>query len=309
MNCQQAKEIPMTEFLARLGLEPSYQYTQFWWYKDPVTNENRASLKVNLSRNTWKNEATGEAGNIIKFVIRLKGGGISQALQFIAITMNKHLTDTKTSYHNRKPMRITKIKKLGNNKALTDYLNSRGISLELALPYLKEVYYYIGEKHYFALGWQNEKYGWELRSKYTKIATKKTYTFIEGAGHPLYHAYMAEQEENGDEYGGPDTKCYCNVFEGMFDYLSALVYTKRDRLYYDTIILNGIGMLNLVLPLLREYYVINLFLDNDSIGLSATKSLVVDQNFVDRSNIYKPHKDFNEFLMYKTCTMARKGKK
>ncbi|MEX2591202.1 MAG: hypothetical protein WD426_00415, partial [Anditalea sp.] len=62
---------------------------------------------------------------------------------------------------------IIKIKSLGNNQAITDYLHSRCISLETAKEFCREIYYSIGEKRYFGLGNKHEN-GWAIRNKYWK---------------------------------------------------------------------------------------------------------------------------------------------
>lgn len=291
MNAKQAKEIQLIDLLARLGVEPDYIYTKNWWYKSPIRNERRASLRVNLELNTWCDQGNKTGGTIIDFVMELEDCGVGKALSYIEEMMNKRPTYNVSSIKAAKKasegIRVSKVKDLGHNKSLTDYLCGRGIDQDLAKNYLKEVYYYAGEKHFFALGWKNEKGGWELRNKYSKLATSKSYTFISG--------------------GRTDT---CNVFEGMLDYLSALVYFQKEKSDCDTIILNSLAMVNTVMPLLEEYQKVSLFLDNDSAGNASTKELILAENIdaVDRRRIYKGYKDFNEFLI-QTNSQWIEGKK
>jgi hypothetical protein len=58
-----------------------------------------------------------------------------------------------------------------------------GYLFEIAKYYCKEIHYHIGEKQYKAIGFKNDKDGWELRNPYWKGGTNpKTITTIEGRG-------------------------------------------------------------------------------------------------------------------------------
>lgn len=54
MNIQEAKAIPLPEFLAQLGFQPAYVRGKDVWYTSPLRpNERTPSFKVNLQGNLW----------------------------------------------------------------------------------------------------------------------------------------------------------------------------------------------------------------------------------------------------------------
>jgi hypothetical protein len=140
------------------------------------------------------------------------------------------------------------------------------------IPQLKEAYYTNNDKQYFALAFENDSNGYELRSKYFKGCTKKDITTIPGKGNSL------------------------NLFEGFFDYLSALTCFD-ERSCNTTIVLNS--LVNLDKVDLTRYDKINLFLDNDKSGIkTATDIIQKHPGAVNRSQqFYRFCKDFNEYLL------------
>ncbi len=51
MNIEEAKCIPLEDFLKRLGFSPLRQHGDSLWYHSPFREERTPSFKVNLSRN------------------------------------------------------------------------------------------------------------------------------------------------------------------------------------------------------------------------------------------------------------------
>ncbi|WP_299456364.1 toprim domain-containing protein [uncultured Microscilla sp.] len=286
MNTQQAKQIQLIALLSLLGYEPDYKYQTSYWYKSPIRNERRASFRVNLEKNTWVDQSTGTGGNIIDFVMQYQNNcGVGEALAYIAkITNNPHNYNsalTKLQTARPKKNNAPKIEKIRDieNKALIDYLKSRKVPVELAKLYLKECYYYIGKNHYFGLCWKNNSEGLEIRNKYFKTATNKAFSFVPG-------------------------KCtkmnVVNVFEGMFDFLSALVYSKTQKPKYDCLIMNSTALARspITIGYLYCYDKANLFMDNDQAGDEATQFLCSKlPRVADYRNIYQNHNDFNDFLV------------
>ena len=54
MNCKQAKQIPLDEFIERLGYRPTKSNKNESWYCSPFRDEKTASFKVDKILNTWK---------------------------------------------------------------------------------------------------------------------------------------------------------------------------------------------------------------------------------------------------------------
>jgi hypothetical protein len=181
-------------------------------------------------------------------------------------------------------LQIEKIKIL-ENRALLEYLEQqRKIPFAIAKKYVKECYYKINSsqaggspiKPYFALYFENDKLGGELRNKHFKgSTTPKTITTIKGR----------------------DSSKVC-IFEGFIDFLTALVHFKKPYCEYDVIVLNSLA--NLDTANLAKYQAIKLYLDNDDAGKQA-KNLIQSKytNVVDYSFLYADYKDFNEMLVSK----------
>jgi Toprim-like len=162
---------------------------------------------------------------------------------------------------------------------LIQYIEQRGISIDLARIYCKEVHYLNNGKKYFAVGFQNSSGGYELRSK-LKFRCKSSNgitVFDKGTNH-------------------------VNLFEGFFDFLSALQYYGTKTLKNTTVILNTNSNLKAFLAILTDNQIINSFLDNDKSGQTTVNQLV-SKGFevLNQSvNIYPNSKDFNDYLLGKS---------
>ncbi|MFY7911215.1 MAG: toprim domain-containing protein, partial [Emticicia sp.] len=92
-----------------------------------------------------------------------------------------------------------------------------------------------------------------------------------------------------------------NVFEGFFDFLSALSYYQLSEPNHSTIILNTLSFLPKTIAALSAYQRVNCFFDNDDAGKKAFhKCKEANLNVIDRSAIYSDFKDFNEFYCKQT---------
>ena len=94
---------------------------------------------------------------------------------------------------------------------------------------------------------------------------------------------------------GPSTECA--VFEGFIDYLSALTIDIINGA--DAIILNSVSNVNKAIPVLKDYSIINCYLDNDNAGETALAELIVQygSTVIDRSTLYSGFNDLNEYLI------------
>jgi 5S rRNA maturation endonuclease (ribonuclease M5) len=186
------------------------------------------------------------------------------------------------------PLEVQKIQPL-QNRALTEYLRQRGISVLTARPYVLEIYYTRKEKNYFALAFLNESDGYELRNPYFKgVYGTKDITLIDKKN------LLAKRK------GQPRTLAV-TVFEGFFDFLSALTHYGVD-ITTPVIVLNSVAMKDRVIETIREAGVgkVYLYLDRDKSGRELTahfKRQLHDITLVDNSTLYADYKDFNEFLV------------
>ncbi|GAB4052887.1 hypothetical protein GCM10028810_56020 [Spirosoma litoris] len=145
----------------------------------------------------------------------------------------------------------------------------------LAKRYLHEVSYRNGNREYYAVGFKTDKDSYALRSK-------------------LFKGWLGASEIRTIPVAGSTT---VDVFEGFFDFLSALTYYKQSRPSCTTIILNSTSNLNQAIPMLQGAKMINCYFDNDTGGRSTCVRLSKLRLPVkDRSAIYHGYNDFNDML-------------
>jgi len=253
------------------------------WIKSPFNpREKTASFKINTEKNVWFDHSIGVGGGIIDLVMMLNNCDFTNALSILSrnTPLQKSTpVQSHNSYAAKSQMEIKKIQTL-QNKALIEYIENRAINTEVAIKYLCEVYYQNNSKNYFALGFKNDSENYELRNIYFKgCIGSKDITTIKGIGNKEL-----------------------SIFEGFLDFLSALTHYKISEFKSDVIILNSVANKSKINDLLysNEYSKIYLFLDNDNAGTTTKKGLYeANSNCIDCSNIYKAHKDFNDFLQSK----------
>lgn len=174
-----------------------------------------------------------------------------------------------------KPAQVIQITSVAplSSSPLIDYLRERKISIDIAKFHCKEVSYSVNGNPYFAIGFQNDAGGYELRSKYFKGCTSKDITS---------HTFGQSN---------------CQLFEGFMDYLSFLTMKNWQRSPADTIILNSLANLSKVENKLAGYKSVAVFLDNDEAGKRAAQSLrSVCKEVLDMSTHYGKYKDLNDYL-------------
>ena len=296
MNSKEAKQIDIVDFLESNGFKYTKQQRDDFWYISPIRDEKTASFKVNRNKNLWYDHGLGEGGNIIDLVLKIDKFQVhtvkevlnilssncpitskpknNQKTLFDSNLSNKKDNHKEKNSHEDKP-KILKIGELKNPSLIT-YVKSRNIDLNIAKKYLSEIYYSYNNKKYFALAFKNSSNGYETRSKYFKgTIGKKEITLLKGSK----NSKVA-------------------IFEGFFDFLSALTFFKTEKFESDIIVLNSVALTNNIFKLLRGYKTVNLLLDNDKAGNECKK--LIGANFegvlIDKSDIYNGYNDFNEFL-------------
>jgi DNA primase len=281
MNCKQANGIPIENYLTKQGCTVKKQKGDQLWFCAPYRNETEPSLTVNIKHNIWKDFGNGTGGTLVDLVQKVQGVTLREALRIIEKQQTLFSFKPQTTYNAPTQADKLTIKHTQplQNKALLQYLTDRKIPKHIAERYLSEVYYKTKpdqQKAFFALAFANDKNGFALRSKYFKGNSSPTYyTTVKG-----------------------DTDTAINVFEGIFDFLSALVYFKTDRPKQTTIVLNSLSFLPEILPTLADYKTVNLFLDNDTAGRTAAATVKqTHRHTVNYSEkLYPTHKDFNSFI-------------
>jgi DNA primase len=84
MNCEQANQIDLVDYLHSLGYQPQKIRNYHYWYLSPLRDEKAASFKVNKQRNVWYDHGLGKGGDVIEFAVQFFNCNVSEALQKIS---------------------------------------------------------------------------------------------------------------------------------------------------------------------------------------------------------------------------------
>lgn len=304
MNCKQAKELKIYDMLLRLSIYPAKERGNSFWYISPIrSTDKNPSFVVDINKNIWSDlgdigkNGKSKGGDIVDLVEEMFSINTKDALDKLESIFNsksfffeRQNTNYQTNTKNNSLPKIV-INKIQNlqNKALVEYINGRKIPLSLANQYVKECYYkaYEGQiKSYFGVCFKNDTNGFEIRTK----PNEKDKEYPEGR-----HLVLLPKDITTIQ---GKSNLNINLFEGVYDFLSALVYYKTDKPTYTTIVLNTTKLLHNILTGLNSFKTINVYFDNDLAGIESTKLLVekFGNKVKNYSNIYKGYKDFNEFI-------------
>ncbi|CDT07415.1 DNA primase [Sphingobacterium sp. PM2-P1-29] len=265
-------------YLSKLGYEPSKIRGNDHWYYSPFRNENSPSFKVNRRKNRWYDFGEGKGGSLIDFGIRYNNCTIGE---FLALIVNDELpVSTIIHSSNAKEKEapkidILKVKELAS-QALLAYIASRRIPFSIAKQFLKEVTYTNAGKTFFALGFQTDAGGYELRSAYFK-----------GSSAPKFYTHIKNSF---------DTLC---VFEGFMDFLSFITILQASAMpaHYDFLILNSLSFVTVSIEKMKSYPAVDLYLDNNQPGDKFTAEIKsVIPGAEDKRSFFKNYEDMNAFL-------------
>ncbi|AEI49675.1 toprim domain-containing protein [Runella slithyformis] len=276
---QRLKTIPITAYLSSMGIEPVKEQNGQLLYYSPFKDEHSPSFFVNPHRNVFKDFTTNDkGGDVITLVRRLKACDFAKAVQllevFDGITSSFSFNGRIKPYVEKSPLEVLKVKPL-ENKALIAYLsNVRGIPFAIASKYVKECYFKVNDKYQFAVCFENDLKGLELRNVYVQLSTNpKSITTLKGTDNST-----------------------ALIFEGFMDFLSYIVCQGKEP-DCDVIVCNSISNINKALPILNKYSTLLAYLDNDAGGKTGVTTI---QNagikLTDCSGLYAPYKDLNEYL-------------
>ncbi len=292
MNCKQANQLNINQILKGLGIDGRPTGSNCTLYSSPLRTDETPSFAVYTDTNKWHDFGTGETGTLVDLVMKLHNCTTGQALAILAknetikpanpflFTKQNEVEKVYSSDSKFQNVHIGRVK----DTRLIAYLTSRGISREIwsRQKPLQQINYTTvsqqGKKmHCFNLAWKTDSGSFELRGtgNFKGCFGHKDITTIPGIGHDL------------------------NLFEGFFDYLSALEYFKSHVLKNNTIILNSLSNLKKARPAIEQAEIVNLFLDNDPPGFSSVKNLQMHTgNCINRSlELYPKYHDFNDYLV------------
>jgi len=304
MNCKQFNSIGLEEVLATLGHLPSRQNEKEAWYLSPFGPESKASFKIDRPSNRWYLFSEGIGGNNTDFMQKYLNTSVTEVLQW-ASGRNFY------SFHQQnnvpKPTKTYEIDQILQlrHPNLKNYLWQRGLSSK-TYPYVKEVWFTLGGKKLYAIGFENLSGGFELRNSiYQGSVFKKDIS--------LFQINKTDSTENSidrntiklPEGNGSGV---VSVFEGFMDALSFIELQKPFK--GDLLILNSVALLKRAMQQLGDYADINLFLDNDKAGIKCSNEIIkAYPHAKDFSHIYSDHKDLNQYLMEKRQRQTRSAPK
>ena len=283
MDIEKIKETPIADFLSRLGFHPVKRRSAVLWYHAPYRGDKSPSFKLDTRKEKWFDFGMGEGGDIFTLAGKLISSNdfIRQA-QYITETMNLPMPEIKgTEYLKNLPdeepqFSNVEVLPLGHY-ALRQYLSERAIPFEVASRYCKELHYDLHSKRYFAIGFPNDKGGYEVRNK-----------FFKGSIPPKAVSLI----RNGS--------ATVNVYEGFMDYLSGLTlgYGRTE----DNLVLNSVANREKAYRHLDGYDQIKCWLDNDDAGKKCLEALQkrYGEKVKDFSVVFRPCKDVNEYLQQLT---------
>ncbi len=293
MNIEQAKQIPLEDFLSRIGCSPTRSDDRQSWYCSPLRDEKTPSFKVNIQRNKWYDFGSGKGGDILDLVMQLFHlDSIPNALAEIERCMGdaSPAVDTDARFAptaSEKPDQTKLVRAVPiASHGLRMYLYERGLDSAEATALLQEVHYERAGKPYFAVGFKNDSSGFELRTKQFKgTFGRKDITTI--SGDPTRVA----------------------IFEGFSDYLTAVI-RNGGLLSESVIVMNSVAMKDRTIEKLLQMPLkcVDLWLDNDDAGEELKASIFAalpDIKIVDHSPEYSNFKDLNEWHV---ATLSRDPK-
>jgi DNA primase len=80
LSIEEARQIDITDYLSRLGYQPTKVRNYDYWYLSPLRIEKTPSFKVNKKLNVWFDFGEGKGGNLIDFAIQYFKCSVSEVL-------------------------------------------------------------------------------------------------------------------------------------------------------------------------------------------------------------------------------------
>ena len=81
MNCEQANQIDMVDYLNSIRYPPKKIKGSDYWYYSPFRHEKDPSFKIERNKNVWYDHGLGKGGKLVNFVMEFYHCSMSEALQ------------------------------------------------------------------------------------------------------------------------------------------------------------------------------------------------------------------------------------
>lgn len=283
MKIEDIKNIPIESYLKIKGIEPSREKGKSLYYAAVWRNgDNPNNVHVDTERNVWYDYKEGVGGGVIELVMLVEKCTLPEALKILGsgysdITVFKNF-EKKENIEKVKSINITKVIDI-YSYAIKNYVQERGISLDVAKKYCKEINYTFDNiKSYYALGFQTMTKSWVIRNKYFKGCTGQDITYFDNKSSSSI------------------------VFEGFIDFLSFIELYGEAK--YNVVVLNSIVNTKKnekFISIVNSSEKVYLLLDNDKDGEKTVKNLqlLYGDKIIDKSYLYQGYNDLNDFLIAK----------
>ena len=278
------RQIPLADFLARLGHEPVRRSGNELWYRAPYRSERTPSFRVNMVKQLWYDFGLGKGGDIFTLAGEFaQSVDFMEQARFIAKASNMVVDRSEKPTYQPKPAEpafegVEAVPLL--RSPLTDYLAERGIPYAVASHHCFRLNYGVRGKRYFAIGFPNMAGGYEVRSRHFKGCI------------PPKDVSLVKLENTAADV--------CSVFEGFMDFLSAATLGIVGN--GDSLVLNSVSNVEKAMKHLDGYGRIDCYLDRDEAGRRTLETLKghYGERVCDRSALYDGCKDLNEYLQLTT---------
>ena len=277
MSIEDIRDMPLTDFLHKLGLKSTKKRGNEVWFHAPYRSDTTPSFCVNTEKNIWNDFGAGMGGDIFTLAGLMTNSNdfVAQARYIGELTNNPVERSAPPKYEPEPTVpQFTDVEvKPLSHPALLGYLRERGIPSDIATANCVEIHYRLHDKQYFAVGFPNEDGGYEIRNRFFKgsIPPKAVSLIRQGS-------------------------TMVNVYEGFVDFLSGLTlgYGRTE----DNLVLNSVANREKAYRHLDGYEAIKCWLDNDKAGQQCLEALQkrYGERVRDFSVLFRPCKDVNEYL-------------
>lgn len=282
MDIEKIKSIDIVDWMLKHGYKQGKGRSGKWRsFYSPFGSESNASFKIDVSSNKWVDYSAGvtRKQSIIDLVMMLPPNpSFTDACKILS-------NDTTIETRHFEPKKNVSGVKIHDKRQITDkellgYMTDmRKINYDVLVKYCVECDFSfpLGKNPnaiYTGVAFKNSLGGYEIRNTFQKIATSpKAHTNIKGA------------VDNNEIL----------LFEAFVDFMSYLTHNNIVVPPKNTIVLNGLGMINVVKPFL-EGKKVYLYLDLDAPADRCIET-IDNCDIVDMRTVCFPfYSDYNEML-------------
>lgn len=256
------------EYIQTYTNEPGVKSNNSIWFNSPFRSESKPSFQFTPTIGEYgkfHDWGSGSHGSGIDFIRMCENCDFNTAINIL----NSRVVTRKVE-----PIKKENIVRSSNivvgsftKNKLIEYAKRRCVAKDVLYKYCMQV----EEGLYFYIGLKNVSGGYAVRNEGFKG--------FKGSGS---FSFFKENPSS------------VLVFEGMFDMMSFMSITSTDK---SIIVLNSTSFVENILPILKSFPDIHLYLDNDRAGDKATEQIKLCYGHaIDHRFAYEKHNDVNDFI-------------